>query len=364
MAQALLLDAGDGLRRSIHRVLSTGGHTVEQWLTAGVPADWPRGRDLDVVMISDEFGGETALSDLRRWRESRPDAMRLLLASPEAPYVLDALRDGLAHQVLSRPFQAEALERAVEALSTTAALVRDAVGAKDSAEADLRHFHDAVERKAFYLVSQPIFHLTNPGVSAREYLLRSHCPLLAGPTAILDAVERCDRVGELGRLVNAMAALHIVNLAPGELAFVNTHPAQFSGPDVIESFGALLPFANRVILEITERAPLSDYHGAQHAIRDLTQLGFRIAVDDIGSGYNSLSVLAELQPAFIKADMGIVRNCHNDERKQRLLTLLATFSSATGAELIAEGVENDAELQAVKECGAHLAQGFLLGMPE
>ena len=363
MAQALLLDAGDALRRSIHRVLTSVGHTVDEGGAELAMDEWAEARPLDVVIVSDEVLGEGVLAALKSWREHRPDAVRLLLAAPDAPYVLAVLREGLAHQVLSRPFQAEALEHAVDALARTSALVRAAIKAQGSSAEDERRFLQAVESNAFYLVSQPIFSVASPRVAAREFLLRSRHPELRGPAEVLDAVERCDRVADLGRIVNAMAASQIDALSAGELAFVNTHPAQFAGPDVIASFAALVPHADRVVLEITERAPLSDYHGAERAIRDLGELGFRIAVDDIGSGYNSLSVLAELHPSFIKADMGIVRNCHLDARKQRLIALLGTFASATGAELVAEGVETAAELRAVTECGAHYAQGFFLGRP-
>lgn len=364
MSQVLLLDAGDVLRRSIHRVLTAFGHTVDEGATDVSTAEWSDGRSLDVVIVSDESLEDGVLGALKHWRESRPDAMRLLLAAPDATYVLDALREGLAHQVLSRPFQAEALEHAVEALARTAALVRSAVKAQGSSAEDERRFLEAVELGALYLVSQPIFHVGGTRLAAREFLLRSRYRELRGPAEILDAVERCDRVGDLGRLVNQLAANQIAQFTSDELAFVNTHPAQFAGADVLESFSALVPFADRVVLEITERAPLSDYHGAERAIRDLGQLGFRIAVDDIGSGYNSLSVLAELHPAFIKADMGIVRNCDMDARKQRLIALLGTFASATGAELVAEGIETAAELRAVTECGAHYAQGYYLGEPQ
>lgn len=363
MAQVLLLGVGDVLRRSIHRVLTAVGHTVDDAVGPDSAEGRTTSRPLDVVLVSDEVLSESSLDSLKEWRERRPDAVRLLLAAPDARYVVDALREGLAHQVLLRPFQAEALERAVESLSQTAELVRRAVQAEHTGESDGRLFREAVEQEAFFMVSQPIFQVGTGRVAARELLLRSRHPVLKGPEQVLDAVERCDRVGELGRLVNALAAKCLSDFPPEELVFVNTHPAQFTGPAVLESFGALVPHAHRVVLEITERAPLSDYHGAEATIRDLGQLGFRIAVDDIGSGYNSLTVLAELHPSFIKADMGMVRNCHLDARKQRLLSLLGSFATATGAELVAEGVETAPELQAVAECGAHYAQGYLLGRP-
>ena len=92
-------------------------------------------------------------------------------------------------------------------------------------------------------------------------------------------------------------------------------------------------------------------------------MGFAIAVDDLGAGYSSLSVLAELQPSFIKVDMSIVRGIDCDPRKQRLVDLLCRFADATDATLIAEGVETGEEAAALRECGAHLLQGYLFGKP-
>ena len=93
---------------------------------------------------------------------------------------------------------------------------------------------------------------------------------------------------------------------------------------------------------------------AQEAARPNVVL---IYVDDLGAGYSSLSVLAELQPAYVKVDMSIVRNIDTDSRKQRLVDLLVRFADATDATLVAEGVETEAEAAALRDCGAHLLQG-------
>jgi EAL domain-containing protein (putative c-di-GMP-specific phosphodiesterase class I) len=121
--------------------------------------------------------------------------------------------------------------------------------------------------------------------------------------------------------------------------------------------------ADRVVLEITERSRATDVHSWEQAIAMLTELGFAIAVDDLGAGYSSLSVLAELKPQYIKVDMSIVRDVDSDPRKQRLIDLLSRFADATDSVLIAEGVETEAEARTVRTCGAHLIQGYLLGRP-
>jgi EAL domain-containing protein (putative c-di-GMP-specific phosphodiesterase class I) len=88
-----------------------------------------------------------------------------------------------------------------------------------------------------------------------------------------------------------------------------------------------------------------------------------VAVDDLGAGYSSLSALAAFKPEFMKVDMSIVRGADADAHKRQLLELLAQFARATGATLIAEGVETRAETETLTACGAHWMQGFLWGRP-
>ncbi len=363
VARVLLVDAGELSRRALHRVLDSGGHVVEATADAAGANASLESRDFDLALVSDDVEGG-GLEFLVRLRDRRPKVMRMLLVSPakrEAAIV--AVSTGLAHRSLARPFQAEALDREIGVLLEMAEHIRQAVSSQPERESAERLFRECLDGQRLALARQPIVSVRDSELCAYELLLRSRHPVLRGPLEILDAVERCDRVADLGRAVNRLAAGQIAALPASVAVFVNTHPAQFADDQVLATFEPLLPFASRVVLEITERAPLSDFHGAEQALRDLTALGFRMAVDDIGSGYNSLAVLAELQPAYIKADMSIVRRVHEDPRKQRLIHLLGSFASATGAELIAEGVESVEELEAVARYGAHLVQGFHIGKP-
>jgi hypothetical protein len=103
---------------------------------------------------------------------------------------------------------------------------------------------------------------------------------------------------------------------------------------------------------------------AWHAVGSVSPEGvLQLASAEELADWHIVAVLAQLHPAFIKADMSIVRGAHLESRKQRLLHLLASFASATGAELVAEGVESEAEADAARRCGVHLLQGYLYGKP-
>jgi EAL domain-containing protein (putative c-di-GMP-specific phosphodiesterase class I) len=117
------------------------------------------------------------------------------------------------------------------------------------------------------------------------------------------------------------------------------------------------------VIELTEQDSVLNAPTWQSSLSMLESFGFQIAVDDLGAGYSSLSLLADLQPQFIKIDMSIVRGVHLSQRKQRLVGLLCRFADASHARIIAEGIEEEAEAKVVKDLGAHLLQGYLLGRP-
>jgi len=92
-------------------------------------------------------------------------------------------------------------------------------------------------------------------------------------------------------------------------------------------------------------------------------MGFALAIDDLGAGYNSLAVLADTNPQYIKIDMQLVRNMHNEPRKQRLVSLLRSSGAELGAKVIAEGVETAGEAQALLDSGIRWMQGYYYAMP-
>lgn len=215
------------------------------------------------------------------------------------------------------------------------------------------------------LAIQPIVRAETNGIVAYEALLRSADPVLSGPLAVLRAAEEHNLVGRLGEAVMVRAA-GILDRLPGDGSlFINLHPDELADPDgLCERLDVLRASAERVVLEITERSSLSDARGWEKSIEAILSRGFRVAVDDLGSGYSSLSVLAELQPSFIKIDMSIVRDIDHIPRKQRLFDLLCRFADATETLVVAEGIETAAEAETVKRCGAHLLQGYFYARPE
>ncbi len=117
------------------------------------------------------------------------------------------------------------------------------------------------------------------------------------------------------------------------------------------------------MLEVTERAPVADYPALREALDVLRGTGVRFAVDDAGAGWASLQHVLELSPDFIKLDRALVRGVEDDPSRRTLIEGLLPVAAGMDARVIAEGIEGAAQLEALRELGVPLGQGFFLGRP-
>lgn len=138
-------------------------------------------------------------------------------------------------------------------------------------------------------------------------------------------------------------------------------------PEVVESqeFRAAIRGAplDRVVLEVTEHARVDDYESLLRALAPLRAGGVRLAVDDAGAGFSSFRHILRLSPDLIKLDIEITHDIDSDPVRQALAGALVTFGITMGATIVAEGIETEAELTAVRDLGIDWGQGFLLGRP-
>ena len=132
---------------------------------------------------------------------------------------------------------------------------------------------------------QPIVRWSERRILAYEALLRTRDPVLPHPGAMLDAAQSLGRIHELGRTVRAQVAHTVPSLPGAELVFINLHPLELTDDDLYSTKAPLSSHAGRVVLEITERASLPELADTAERLATLRSMGFRIAVDDLGSGY-------------------------------------------------------------------------------
>ncbi len=118
-----------------------------------------------------------------------------------------------------------------------------------------------------------------------------------------------------------------------------------------------------VVLEFSEREPVTDLARLQRIAAEVRAVGFRIAVDDAGAGHASMRVIAELRPEFIKVDRSLIHAVDSDRARRALVVALLSFSGHIGARLIAEGIETVAEREMLSSLGVMFGQGWLPGKP-
>lgn len=148
--------------------------------------------------------------------------------------------------------------------------------------------------------------------------------------------------------------------APLYLA-VNASPATVIDPRFARLFESL-PL-DRLVLEITEHDAIADVDAINMALLPLRARKMRVAVDDAGAGYSGLQQILSLKPDLIKLDRALIQDIHRDPAKRSLAVALASFARATDSQLIAEGVETEAELAMLRTAGIENIQGYLLGRP-
>ena len=119
---------------------------------------------------------------------------------------------------------------------------------------------------------------------------------------------------------------------------------------------------HEVVLEITEHVEIGDYRTLLAAL-DIVRGRVRLAVDDAGAGYAGLRHILELRPEFVKLDICLVRNIDSDPARQAMVAGMARFAENVGCALIAEGIETENELTAVKLLQVGYGQGYYLARP-
>jgi EAL domain-containing protein (putative c-di-GMP-specific phosphodiesterase class I) len=139
----------------------------------------------------------------------------------------------------------------------------------------------------------------------------------------------------------------------------------FQGAGLIKLLEGLGLAPERIALEVSEGYAIEKYDMFVQALENFRQMGFSIAVDDIGAGYSGLEKIAHLKPHYLKFDMQLVRDIDKSHVKREMARALKTFADnmEEPAKIIAEGIERDGERQACVDLGIDLGQGYLLARP-
>ena len=368
--RVLVVDDDALLREVLSDILRDAGLEVETASTgAEAIAQLGSGR-ADVVLSDVAMPQMDGIELLRRVRERDPDLpVVLMTGGPSLATAVKAVEYG-AFRYLTKPMESSELVAIVQRaarIHRLARLKRQAlaeVGGEvvldDRAELEAK-FARVLE--SLWIAHQPIVSMRERTLFAYEALMRSGEPALASPGDVLRAAERLGRLDELGRAIRNAAASGFAAAPPDALLFVNVHPADLGDDDLYDRGGPLGRIAPRVVLEITERASLEGLDAVSSRVRQLRDMGFRIAIDDLGAGYAGLTSLARLEPEVVKLDMSLVRGLHAHPTRLRLVESMARVCRQLGMKVVSEGVETVEERDALTGLGCDLAQGYLFARP-
>lgn len=232
---------------------------------------------------------------------------------------------------------------------------------------------EAVLSRRFVLHYQPIFDLGSGLVVACEALVRWQHPTrgLLRPDQFLAVVESIGALAELEWFVLEAACRQLRRwrhdgCGPPVLS-VNLSPQRFQHPDTVARAARVAADAavdpGWIQLEITERSALPQTEVTFDVLRGLKATGFRIAIDDFGSGYSSLATLRTAPVDCLKLDGGFVRTIDTSERDAAFLSSIVAVSHGLGIPVVAEGVERESQREILQRLGCDAAQGYLLGPP-
>lgn len=361
MAHVLVVDDEPELRNTFKRALDRDGHRVTLAGSLAEAQEVLAIRRFEAAIIDLRLGDGSGLELLRWLRALHPDCARVLASGYlDIRNTLDAVTTSEVARLLPKPCTPSEVRRAVhDALSLSRQQTRP-----HPHPSDRRRLERLLRDSGLGLAVQPVVRAATGQIVAYEAFLRSGDQQLGSPARLLQAALDHRMLGELTRVVARGAAGWLERLPTDLDLFVNLHPEELSDMRALQdTLAPLSPHASRVVLDITGHHHERWGRVLRDRLLELRTLGFRVSLDDIGGGHESLQLLAEAEATFVKADPSIVTGVAGCSRKRRLIEMLTHFVEASNATLIAEGVEREDDAAALRDAGVPLLQGYLYGAP-
>jgi EAL domain-containing protein (putative c-di-GMP-specific phosphodiesterase class I) len=317
---------------------------------------------IDVVVSDERMPEMPGSAFLTRVREDHPATQRIVLTGEASlDSAIAAINGASIFRFLVKPCAPSDIEAAVlEALDAR----KEASGSTGIAEADgALHADFDAGLNSTRIVFQPILD-GDRRLFAYEVLLRVDHPRFGSPLDLIDAATVLERRWELDRRVRRLVAEQLHVIPSTALLFVNLLPESILDEELVGDDDPLCGRRDRIVLEITERAPLDAFDDVEARLDAIRAAGFRLALDDLGAGYAGLTSLVTMRPDVVKFDMGLVRDVDSSPERSSLLGAMTVVSHELGALVLGEGIETDAEMAHLDGLGCDLFQGYLLGRPD
>jgi len=239
-------------------------------------------------------------------------------------------------------------------------------------EGDLK---DALERREFRLLYQPIVSLASNQIVGFEALVRWHHPVLGviSPVDFIPIAERTELIVPLGEWILREACIrlkawHGNPTFPADLWIsVNLSGVQLKDPTLVQRVGAALTdsglSSRSLVLELTESMAMENPTGVKSLLMELRSIGVRISIDDFGTGYSSLAHLRQFPVDALKFDRSFVRGIESRQDSAAIVATLTDMAMQLGLQVVAEGIENEQQLALLRSLRCHAAQGYLFARP-
>jgi EAL domain-containing protein (putative c-di-GMP-specific phosphodiesterase class I) len=366
----LVVDDEPTLLRSLGRILTEKGYNVVCERDGEAALRTFRAKEFDVIVTDIAMPKMDGIQLLRMLREHDADVpVVLITGEPAVSTAVKALEYGAFHY-LTKPIPLGNLEEVVDKAARLRRMGRMKRQAAELVERSLPSHSRAPLESSFFraldtlwMAYQPILCANDGRIYGYEALLRSKEASLPHPGAVLDAAERLNMLDVLGRTIRERSAGPMRDAPEGTVLFVNLHTTDLLDPSLMSPDTPLSKIAKNVVLEITERASLDSVKDVRARVAALREMGFRIAIDDLGAGYAGLTSFALLEPEIVKLDMTLVRDVHLSSTKQKLVRSMTQLAHDMGMLVVGEGIEIAEERDALVNLGCDLLQGYLFAKP-
>jgi len=227
-----------------------------------------------------------------------------------------------------------------------------------------------IENEQLTALFQPIYVTKVDEVYGYEALIRgpSDSPLHS-PQALFDEAVEQGLLSELELVCRKISIARFVDLQLKGFLFLNVSPMVFLQSDHPQAVTVsylkehnLSP--EQVVIELSEKYPIDASELLQTALIHYRDLGFKIAVDDLGAGYAGLKLWSEVKPDYVKIDRYFINQCDHDPIKREFIKSILNLGQSINAKVVAEGIETKGEFEQLEELGLSLYQGFLFARPE
>ena len=234
-------------------------------------------------------------------------------------------------------------------------------------------FISSLQEGQLFLVYQPIVDSSTREVMKLEALCRWEHPELGfiPPPVFIDVLEESENMNTLfewivGNVIDELKFLDEIG-RKGVVISVNLSPSQLGNDRAIEflveSLSEEAIDSDRIELEITETTLVANFKQAKDWIENAEDKGFRVAIDDFGAGYSSLSYLASFNYNTVKLDRSLLDKIDTDDRQQRIVASLTQMIHSLSVPIVAEGAETEAQFEKLKSLGCDYIQGYLISKP-